>query len=149
LIDKEEKKMVGNNFKMPETRQLKDFEQQTVFKRPDEANRMGPLASSLGLTENLAGAFAYLFGFISGFIVLAIERENRFARFHAVQSIFVSIVFLLLFIGLGKLPFVGWFAEVILSPIGLVLWIILMLNAYDGKYSKILYIGNFAEKQFH
>lgn len=140
--------MIENNFKMAEPQQLRDFESQTVFKRPEKGNRMGPIASALSLSENMAGALAYLFGFVTGFIILMIEKENRFARFHAIQSICVSLIFLILFATLGQLPLVGWFAEVILSPIGLVLWIILMLNAYDGKYSKIFYIGNFAEKQF-
>jgi hypothetical protein len=42
--------------------------------------------------SNLAAALAYLGGFISGVIVLMIERykQNPFVRFHAYQSIFLN-----------------------------------------------------------
>lgn len=139
--------MVENNFKFPEERPLRTFEQQTVFKRPQEISGAGLQGTSVGLSENIAGSLAYLFGFFSGIIFLLIERENRFVRFHAFQSIYLSIVFFTVFTVLGMLPVIGWLSGVILSPIGLVLWIILMLNAYNGKYSKIFYIGDLAEKQ--
>ncbi|MDN7244510.1 DUF4870 domain-containing protein [Planococcus shenhongbingii] len=141
--------MVENNFKMSNEQQLGNLEKQTVFKRPAEVGIAGSDNTSIGLTENIAGSLAYLFGFFSGFILLLIERENRFVRFHAFQSIYLSIVFFTVFTLLGMLPMIGWLSGVILSPIGLVLWIILMLNAYNGKYSKIIYIGQFAEKQLH
>lgn len=139
--------MVENNFKFTEERPLRTFEKQTVFKHPQEISGADLQSTSIGLTENIAGSLAYLFGFFSGFVFLLIERENRFVRFHAFQSIYLSIVFFTVFTVLGMLPVVGWLSGVILSPIGLVLWIILMLNAYNGRYSKIFYIGEFAEKQ--
>ncbi|PSL31685.1 putative membrane protein [Planomicrobium soli] len=137
--------MVGNQFKISEKKNLNSLESQTVFKQTNHSNAPG---TSLGLPENITGSLAYLFGFFTGIIILFLEKENHFVRFHAIQSIGISLVFLVLFNGLGMLPVIGWLAEVILSPIGLVLWIIFMLNAYDGKYSKFIYIGNFAEKQF-
>lgn len=138
--------MVENNFKITDDRQLNNFDSQTVFKRPGSQRADGPVGTAIGLNENLAGSLAYLFGFVTGFLLLIIEKENHFVRFHALQSILLSITFLTVFTVLGMLPVIGWLSGVILSPIGLVLWIILMLNASNGKYSKVFYIGRFAEK---
>ncbi len=138
--------MVENNFKITDDRQLNNFNNQTVFKRPQANQAAGPVGTTIGLNENLAGSLAYLFGFVTGFMLLIIEKENHFVRFHALQSILLSITFFTVFTVLGMLPVIGWLSGVILSPIGLVLWIILMLNASNGKYSKILFIGQFAEK---
>lgn len=141
--------MVENNFKMSDEQHLSTLDKQTVFKRPAEAGAANADSTSIGLHENIAGSLAYLLGFFSGFVLLLIERENRFVRFHAFQSIYLSVAFLTVFMVMGTLPVVGWLSGVILSPIGLVLWIILMMNAYSGKCSKIMYIGEFAEKQVH
>ncbi|WKA50062.1 DUF4870 domain-containing protein [Planococcus liqunii] len=141
--------MIENNFKMSDEQHLSNLDKQTVFKRPAEVGAVSPDSTSIGLHENIAGSLAYLLGFFTGFVLLLIERENRFVRFHAIQSIYLSISFLIVFVTMGMLPVVGWLSGVILSPIGLVLWIILMLNAYNGKYSKIAYIGEIAEKQAH
>ena len=138
--------MVENNFKITDDRQLGNFDSQTVFKRPEAAGS-GPAGTAIGLNENLAGSLAYLFGFVTGFLLLIVEKENRFVRFHALQSILLSIAFITVFTVLGMLPVIGWLSGVILTPIGLVLWIILMLNASNGKFSKVFYIGQFAEKQ--
>ena len=43
--------------------------------------------SSTGLQPNVAGALSYLLGIITGVLFLVIEKENRFVRFHAAQSI--------------------------------------------------------------
>ncbi|HSP21484.1 MAG TPA: DUF4870 domain-containing protein [Planococcus sp. (in: firmicutes)] len=139
--------MLENNFKITDDRQLGNFDSQTVFKRPEALRASGPTGTAIGLTENHAGSLAYLFGFVTGFLLLIVEKENRFVRFHALQSILLSITFITVFTVLGMLPVIGWLSGVILMPIGLVLWIILMLNASNGKYSKVFYIGQFAEKQ--
>ncbi len=138
--------MVESNFKITDDRQLNNFDNQTVFKRPEPSQIDGSHGTAIGLNENLVGALAYLFGFVTGFLLLIVEKENHFVRFHALQSILLSITFFTVFTVLGMLPVVGWLSGVILSPIGLVLWIILMLNASNGKYSKVYMIGQFAEK---
>ncbi|WP_422123822.1 DUF4870 domain-containing protein [Planococcus sp. X10-3] len=139
--------MVEDNFKLPEEKRLQKFESQTVFKlKSSDAIRI-PSGTSLGLSENVAGLLTYLFGFVSGFIMLIVERENRFVRYHALQSIYISIVFACAYLLLGMLPGVSWISTMILAPATLVMWIILMLNAYKGRYCRVLYISEFANKQ--
>ena len=43
--------------------------------------------TSTGLDENIAGLLCYVLGWISGIIFFLLESENKFVRFHAVQSI--------------------------------------------------------------
>lgn len=139
--------MVENNYKLPEEQRIQNFESQTVFKRPPHVDIRVPSQTSLGLSENIAGSLTYLLGFVSGFIMLIVERENHFVRYHALQSIYISIVFVSAYLLLGMIPVIGWFFSMVLAPAGLVMWIILMLNAYKGRYSKMLYISDFAKKQ--
>jgi uncharacterized membrane protein len=78
--------------------------------------------SSSGLAPNVAGALAYVLGIITGVIFLVIEKENRFVRFHAAQSIAVTIVLTVVSIGLSILstvlvfvPVLGWIVAFLLS----------------------------------
>ncbi|MCJ8007487.1 DUF4870 domain-containing protein [Lederbergia wuyishanensis] len=104
-------------------------------------------AGSTGLSENVAGLLCYLFWFVGGIVFLLIEKENRFIRFHAMQSIALSIVFFVLNIVLTVIPFIGWILNLILAPVMLILWIVLMYQAYQGKYYKLPILGELAEKQ--
>ena len=45
--------------------------------------------TSTGLTENVAGLLCYILGWITGIIFLILEPDNKFVRFHAIQSIIV------------------------------------------------------------
>ena len=43
--------------------------------------------SSTGLQPNLAALLSYVAGILTGVIFFLIEKENKFIRFHAMQSI--------------------------------------------------------------
>ena len=103
--------------------------------------------TSTGLTENVAGLLCYVLGWVSGIIFLLIERENKFVRFHAIQSICVFGVFTLAGIILGWLPFIGVALGWIISVVGFILWIVLMIKAYQGIKYKLPWAGDFAEKR--
>ncbi|MGC8842371.1 MAG: tetratricopeptide repeat protein [bacterium] len=49
--------------------------------------------TALGMSENLEAALCYLFPGIFPFIVLLLEKVSRFARFHAIQSLLLSLIF--------------------------------------------------------
>ena len=100
-----------------------------------------------GVGANVLGALAYLFGFITGILFLFIERDNPFIRFHALQSIYVSVGLIALHTLAVNIPVIGWFLGVTIVPIGIVTWIILMQNAHSGKCPKFGYIGELAERQ--
>jgi len=107
-----------------------------------------------GLTDNVAGMLAYV-TIIPAiiFLVLAPYNQNRFIRFHAFQSIFFAIAWTVLWIALGMfghIPVLGWLSILIWPLIGLgglIVWIILLMKAYQGQMFKLPVIGDMAEKQ--
>lgn len=98
--------------------------------------------TSTGIEPNMAALLSYLLGFITGVIFYLVEKENKFVRFHAMQSIIVFGVLFLAGVIIGLIPVINvifWAAE-------LVLWIVLMIKAYQGEKFKIPLAGDIAEK---
>ena len=118
---------------------------------------MGTQASAGGLDANLASALAYLLGFITGilFLVMAPYNQNKTIRFHAFQSIFLSVGWFVLVIVINILSFIlPWFLSTLLwfvlmiGGLGIfVLWLVLMLKAYQGSKLVLPIVGPLAEKQ--
>ena len=121
--------------------------------------------SSTGLDENLAALLSYIFGWVSGLIFFLIEKDSRLVRFHAMQSILLNVVAIVLGIGLwivwGVLAIVigqisGALASLISILVGLLIFvfyiaillavILCLVKAYQKQYFKLPVIGNFAEK---
>ncbi len=109
--------------------------------------------TSTGLAENVAGLLCYVLGWVSGIVFLIIEPENKFIRFHAIQSIVnfgvITAISIVLSI-LGLIPFLGVVFDIVNGIIGLiafVLWIVLMVKAYQGTTYKLPWTGDFAEKR--
>jgi uncharacterized membrane protein len=114
-----------------------------------------------GITPNVAGALAYLLGFITGILFLVIDpfRTDRFVRFHAFQSIFVNLAWIAFWIiwqviTLTLSAFTHGFLFIILAPInllialgGLCLWLYLMYSAYQGKTFQLPIVGPMAASQ--
>jgi len=104
-------------------------------------------ASSTGLDPNLAGLLCYLLGLITGIVFLIIEKESRFVRFHAYQSLAVFGALFVLSLIAGFIPVIGTLVSILLAPVGLILWILLMVKAYQGERFKIPVAGDWAEDQ--
>ncbi|MBN2831461.1 MAG: DUF4870 domain-containing protein [Candidatus Omnitrophica bacterium] len=102
--------------------------------------------TSLGMEANIAALLSYLFTFISGIIVYILEKENKFVRFHAMQSIVVFGSLFALSLMLQFVLIVLWPLVVILNITGIVLWIVLMVKAYKGEYFKLPFAGDIAQK---
>jgi uncharacterized membrane protein len=104
--------------------------------------------SSTGLEANLAAALSYLVGFITGIIFLVLEKENRFVRFHAMQSTLVFAGIVLLDIVLQIVPILGALVVVFLViPASAVLWLLLMFKAYQGEEYQLPIVGRIAAEK--
>jgi uncharacterized membrane protein len=103
--------------------------------------------SSTGLEENVAGLLCYVLGWITGLIFFLIEKDSKFVRFHAMQSIIVFGVLSVVSIVIGWIPIIGWGISGLISLLALVLWIVLMIKAYQGEKFKLPWAGDLAEKQ--
>lgn len=102
--------------------------------------------SSTGLNENVAGLLCYVLGWVSGLVFVLLEQENKFVRFHAIQSIYVFGTLTVASIVIGWIPFIGGVISGLIGLLGFVLWIVLMIKAYQGVQFKVKWAGDFAEK---
>jgi len=103
--------------------------------------------TSTGLSENVAGLLCYVLGWVSGLVFVLIERENKFVRFHAMQSIIVFGALTIASFILGWIPLIGAFFDWIIKVLGFILWIVLMIKAYQGTKFKLPWAGDLAEKR--
>jgi uncharacterized membrane protein len=122
-----------------------------------------------GLEENVAGALSYLFGVITGVIFFVVDRENAFVRFHAAQSIVLSVGAFVVFAVLGIISTVvstvlfaagsgagfalfGLFSLLVTllwSVVGLglfVVWVYLMVRTYQGETVRLPLVASFADR---
>lgn len=102
--------------------------------------------SSLGMEQNIAALLIWLlsifFSFIPGLVFFLIEKENKFVRFHAMQSIILTVITALVCILLFWLV-----VPLIVMPIiMLVGCIICAIKGYQNEQYKLPLIGNLAEK---
>jgi uncharacterized membrane protein len=97
--------------------------------------------------ENLLGAVAYLLGFITGIVLLLVEKKSSYVRFHAMQSTILFGGLFVINLALGFIPFLGWLVGLLLSIAAFILWLVLMWKAFSGVKYKVPFVGNLAEKQ--
>ncbi len=112
-----------------------------------------------GLTENVAGLLCYVLGWITGLVFFLIDKRP-YVRFHAAQSLVVfgglHILRIVLAMGFGVSWWVGggigltgfsfgWLLFSLISVVALILWIVLMMKAYQGERFKVPIAGDLAE----
>ncbi|MFW6111153.1 MAG: DUF4870 domain-containing protein [Thermoproteota archaeon] len=117
--------------------------------------------TELGLGENVEGALCYVLGWITGIVFLVLEGKNDFIKFHAMQSIvtFLPLTILVWLFGTiggtfggfwwGFSPFFLLFTVLswLIGLFTLILWLILMLKAYQGERYKLPIIGDIVEQR--
>src|SRR5215212_10725588 len=101
--------------------------------------------TSTGFDANVAAALSYLVGFVTGIIFLVLEKDNRFVRFHAMQSTLLFAGIVAIDILLQIVPILGALVVIfIVIPASAVLWLLLMFKAYQGEEFKLPLIGQIA-----
>jgi uncharacterized membrane protein len=127
---------------------------------PSGASASSVPAGETSLAENVAGALCYLFGWITGLIFFFIDKRP-FVRFHAAQSIVVfgglhifSIALGILFGisifgggGLGTFT-IGLALYRILELVTFILWLVLMIKAYQGQKFRVPVAADLADSIF-
>lgn len=104
-----------------------------------------PKKSSTGLDENLAGLLAYLGTFITGIIFSILEKESSFVKFHAMQSTVIFVGLGIISFVVDYIPFIGWLLNLGISFLIFILWIILMVKAYQKEWFKVPIASTIAE----
>ena len=116
-----------------------------------------PQPTSTGLDQNIAGLLSYVLGPLTGLVFFLLEKENRFVRFHAMQSIVVGIasfafwiVFSILSTILAFVPILGWILSAIVGMVAglgfFVLWIVLMVKAFQCEEWEVPVLGKYARQ---
>jgi uncharacterized membrane protein len=112
-----------------------------------------------GLAENVAGLLCYVLGWITG-LIFYLTDKRPFVRFHAAQSIVVFGALTIIRILVGMLFVTGGLAGVatglsfgillfwLISLVGLVLWILLMVKAYQDERYRVPIAADLADKLF-
>ncbi len=110
--------------------------------------------SQSGLSDNAAGGLAYI-TIIPAiiFLIVAPFNRNSFVRFHSWQCIFLAIAWFVIHVALlvvGRIPGIG-LSDLFLAPLValgfFILWLIALINAFNGKRFKLPILGDLAEKQ--
>ncbi len=112
-------------------------------------------ANQAGLSENAAGGLAYI-TFIPAIIFLLVEPYNKslYVRFHAWQCIFMVVAWWAIDIAIWifgrtlaffSLLTFGLYPLVALAM--LILWLMVLIKAFNGEKFKLPIIGDLAEKQ--
>lgn len=124
---------------------------------PEPQNTTAPQGT--GLAPNVAGALSYVLGPVTGVVFVLLERD-RFVRFHAFQSIFLSVAWLVFWIGFSIIEailrftpalalivaLIGLLLSLVLGLGAFILWIVLIIRAYQGSRWKLPFIGDMAER---
>jgi len=101
--------------------------------------------STVDIQANVAGLLCYLGVWITGIIFFVIEKKNNWIRFHAAQSLVLFGSFALTAMVLGWIPVFGRIVTAVLGITGFILWIVLMVKAYNGERYKVFIAGDIAE----
>lgn len=142
---------------------------QQNYGTPSGTPPVGTPSSGTGLDPKVAAALSYIW--IVGLIFFFIEKENKFIRFHALQSVLFGIANTIIMTVLAVIAVILTFAfgiggamvgGIIGTIISLLVWLIWLLfwvlglalfiglifaavKAYQGQMFKLPFIGNMAE----
>jgi uncharacterized membrane protein len=128
--------------------------------------------TALGLENNIGALICYagnilcgLGGLIYSILVITQDKTNKVPRFHAFQSVILSVACAVVFVPLGIIMFIvsavlgkiiGFLSVLVMGVIGLVLFalslgilyfvVMAAIKAYKGEIYKIPFVGDYAEK---
>lgn len=101
--------------------------------------------SSLGLPANIAGPLCYILGWITGLIFFFLEKKSSFVKFHAIQSILISVVLMVLLAVAYYTPGLSSVLYPLARIISILLLLFLMFKAFRGEKFRLPVIGPIAE----
>ncbi|MBP1928135.1 putative membrane protein [Methanolinea mesophila] len=103
--------------------------------------------ATFGLDENIASLLCYLVVWITGIIFYLVEKDNKTVKFHALQSVLTFLPLNILYWVLGLFWWTGvaYILAIIVGIIMFILWIVLMIKAYQGERYKLPIVGDIVE----
>ena len=106
------------------------------------------------INSRFAAFLSYSSLWLTGLLFLLFEKRNRFVRFHAMQSLLffggVNVLYIFLIsIMVHEVPFffgLAIFAFVLVNIVAFVAWIVGIVGAIRGRYVKLPFVGDLAER---
>ena len=105
--------------------------------------------TSTGLQPEVAAVLSYVLGWVTGIFFLIAERENKFVRFHALQSTILVGTLTIAGILLALVPVVGSIINVFLIFGAFILWIELIVKASMRETCNIPFATRIARRMAH
>lgn len=116
--------------------------------------------TNLGMAPNIGGLLCYVpccIGLIFSIVVAIVEKQSRFLRFHAFQSLLLHAAAIVLWIAFvaaqavaamiaGPLALLVWVVELLVSLALLGLVIFMMVKAYNNEEQPLPLIGDMAKQ---
>ncbi|MBV9230481.1 MAG: hypothetical protein JOZ18_14325 [Chloroflexi bacterium] len=146
-----------------EYRPVDDFERtsHSHFEQPLHTQQQ-LFATPLPHTDpRFVAVLCYSLGWFSGLLFAIFTRENRYIRYHALQSLaffgginLLDIALMIVGFGLGRfhlfLPgFVIFGSFMLLNIIAFVGWLVSITQAYRGTYYRLPLVGDFVARTFN
>jgi uncharacterized membrane protein len=103
------------------------------------------------LEPNVMAALAYAVPLVMGVVIILTEKDNKFVRFHAFQSILFGVCWA----GASAIAhslivvLIGFILSPLVTVAGVALWFFLMWQAYTNVDYQLPYIGKLAHDQAH
>jgi uncharacterized membrane protein len=116
-----------------------------------------PDVSSTGLSPRVAAVLCYAAAWASGLLLLAIERDSRYVRFHAWQSVLAfgtltvlalgcwGLTILMAFLSPAAFRVMAWVTQAAWLLL-LATWLVAIVQVAQGKRWKLPLVGNRAER---
>lgn len=90
-------------------------------------------------------AVAYVLTFITGIVILLVAKDDKYARWHAIQAIGLGIFAVVVAILLEMLPFLGMLS-LLWNLAVLVAVVLLAVKAYQGEKVRLPVVAEVADK---
>ncbi|MFA5776018.1 MAG: DUF4870 domain-containing protein [Patescibacteria group bacterium] len=121
-------------------------EGETIKNEVTSANSQKPQ-----IEPNIMAALSYAVPLVMGVVIFIMEKENKFVRFHAFQS----IIFGLCWAGVAAIAsslhvlLIGFVLSPLVTVAGVALWFFLMWKAYNNQEYQLPFVGKIAYDQTH
>lgn len=118
--------------------------------------------TALGLDTNVGALLCYLpvclISLIYSIIVIVTEKENKFMRFHAFQSLLLTVIYIVLMVGISIIGgvIVAAVSETLGALVSLLSFVVVIaflaamiygcIKGYQGQKFKFPIVGDMAEK---
>lgn len=115
----------------------------------EEGTTTDPKSQKPQIEPNVMAALAYAIPLVMGVVVLLTEKENKFVRFHAFQS----IIFGLCWAGASAIAtslhvvLIGLILSPLVAVTGVAVWFFLMWKAYNNVEYQLPFVGKVAHDQ--